>query len=128
MEHKQILIVEDDRSIRDLYALILRRLKIDFDFATDGQMAVDKLANTSYELVLLDLMIPKLSGFSVLQFIRDQVRPKPAVLVTTGAVDEFRRRADAALVTGIISKPFDLAEMTGQIQRALHFEPEKLSA
>ena len=77
------------------------------DTARNGKDAVDKLAECRYSLVLLDLMMPLMSGYQVLDYIADQsLSSKPFVLVLTAGLEP--RPFDTTLVVGTIHKPFDV--------------------
>ena len=78
----KILLVDDDIEITQL---ISRRLKQDnyvVEVATDGEFAVDLLQASPYSLILLDLMLPKLSGIEVCQALRNQGNQTPVLMLT----------------------------------------------
>ncbi|MDO8515392.1 MAG: response regulator [bacterium] len=68
---KKILIVDDDLYIRDLYSEILQGEGYEVDTAVDGQDGLEKILLTHYDLVLLDLMMPRLDGIGLLRKIRE---------------------------------------------------------
>lgn len=104
---KRILVVDDDDPIRVLLATVLRRRGLRVDTARNGRDAVDKLTESRYSLVLLDLMMPLMSGYQVLDYIADQsLSSKPFVLVLTAGLEP--RPFDTTLVVGTIHKPFDV--------------------
>lgn len=109
---KRILIVEDDPGIRDLLAEVARREGIPYDIAEDGQQAINHLERTDYSVLLLDLMLPKMSGYNILQFLRNKPQgSKASVIVVTANADDFMRRVDPSVVDAIITKPFDVEEV-----------------
>ena len=67
---QNILIVEDDLDIQELLQEFLQEAGYKADIAGDGVEAVDMFANTSYDLILLDIMLPKIDGFTVCELIR----------------------------------------------------------
>ncbi len=75
MAHK-LLIVDDDLYIRELYEEVLKDAGYDVSTAVDGEDGLSKLKQGGYELVLLDVMMPKLDGLGVLQKL-SELSPKP---------------------------------------------------
>jgi DNA-binding response OmpR family regulator len=123
----RILVADDDRSIRQLVASILRREGLSVDTAADGAQAIECLRNNEYSLVLLDLMMPRLDGFGVIEYLKeDRSRPKPVVLVMTAYADQKFKKVDPRLVAGVLRKPFDIAELGNLIRlcvEGLHPRP-----
>jgi CheY-like chemotaxis protein len=111
----QILIADDDLSVRNLLALLARRAGFDVDEAADGQVALEKLRENDYVVLLLDLMMPHLDGYAVVAELRGK-RRRPAVIVVTAfpanAVDQ---RLDPDVVDAVIHKPFDVDMISGVI-------------
>lgn len=75
MDPKKVLIVEDDESLRMLYIQILQDAKFNVDSAVDGQEAFDKMKVGGYDLVLLDIMLPKIDGLSILEKLNSESKP-----------------------------------------------------
>lgn len=66
----KILIVEDDREIHELLVACLQKEGFETRSSFDGEEALDQLTQTSFELIILDLMIPKIDGYEVLRLVR----------------------------------------------------------
>ena len=105
----RVLLVEDDRQIREVIGDYFgRREKITLDFAEDGNAGLSKILNESYDLILLDIMMPGLDGFELCKIIRK--RSDVPVVFLTGKVREedvlygYELGADE-----YIEKPFSLA-------------------
>ena len=81
---KKILIVEDDVGIRELYGDILKESGYEVIYAGDGDTAVDMIYSADWDLLLLDIMLPKLDGVNVLKRINSnaELSQKPVVVVT----------------------------------------------
>ena len=104
---RRILVVDDDDAIRALLATVLKRRGLAVDTARNGKDAVEKLADVRYALVLLDLMMPLMSGYQVLDHIADEsLSNRPYVLVLTAGLEP--RGFDTSFVVGTIHKPFDV--------------------
>ena len=106
-DEKRILVVDDDAAIRTLLFTILRRRGLAVDCAKDGAEALEKLARCRYVLMLLDLMMPVLSGWEVLEQL-STVEPtmKPVVILLTAGNEP--RDFNPDLVVGSVRKPFDV--------------------
>ena len=71
-----ILIVEDDKFLQDLYVELLSAEKYQVDVADDGEAVLDKLNHNEYDLVLLDIMLPKKDGLTVLKELSEDRKKK----------------------------------------------------
>lgn len=74
---KKILVVEDDTFLRDLYLEILKAENYQVDFAIDGEDGLAKISAGGYDLVLLDIMLPKMDGLTILKKVKDSPPPLP---------------------------------------------------
>ena len=106
-DEKRILVVDDDDAIRALLLTILRRRGMKIDTARSGIEAVQRLATCRYSLVLLDLMMPHMSGYEVLDRLEKMPQEqRPFVLVLTAGGEP--RALNPAVVAGTVRKPFDI--------------------
>lgn len=104
---KRILVVDDDDAIRALVQTVLRRRGHLVDGARNGVEAMEMMSGCRYSLVILDLMMPRLSGYEVIEQLgRLSVMTRPRVLVLTAGQEP--RSFDQDLVVGTIHKPFDV--------------------
>lgn len=104
---RRILVVDDDEAIRVLLVTILRRRGLAADVATDGGEAIERLERSRYAVMLLDLMMPRESGFDVLAHIaRWPEGRRPITIVLTAGPEP--RTLDPRLVAGTVRKPFDI--------------------
>ena len=62
----RVLVADDDQSIRQLLCTIVRRERLEVDCVSDGQEAIDHLREHDYSVILLDLMMPRVDGFAVI--------------------------------------------------------------
>lgn len=105
------LIVEDDPAIRRLVEKLLSRRHIEIDTAHDGREAVNKLTAGTYSVLILDLMVPEVNGFEVIEFIKRENMNIP-VAVVSAVSQQALTRLDLDIVKLVISKPFDVDEFT----------------
>ncbi len=114
MPLRRALVVEDDPAIRKLVEKLLVRKGIQVDVAPDGRNAVEKLKATTYSVVLLDLMIPELNGFQIIEFIKENKINVP-IAVVSAVSQQALTNLDLDVVKLVISKPFDVDEFTKAI-------------
>ena len=115
---KRILIVDDDDAIRMLLFTVLRKRGFRVDSARNGEEAVEKSRLCRYSIVLLDLMMPRMSGYEYLEEI-EQWPPdqRPLVLVLTAGTEP--RNLNPQIVAGTIRKPFDIELLLDTIEACI---------
>lgn len=122
--NKRLLIVDDDEEIRELLVFDIQSSGYTVDSAKDGEEGLKKAVENNYDLILLDVMMPKMNGYDVCKNIR-LVKPKVPVLMLTakGTIHDktegFEVRADDYLV-----KPFDVQEVLLRIRALLRRNDE----
>lgn len=118
---KQILIVEDKSTSRELLRTVLERQGYRVIEAKDGEEALQQLRTATLDLVLLDLQIPIRNGYDVLQTIRndDRLAHLPVVALTASAMQGDREKALAAGFTGYIAKPVGPAQLRDLVTQML---------
>lgn len=114
----KILIADDEPHIRELVRLYLSREGYDLEFAVDGREALDKALSSRPDLLVLDLMMPKLDGFEVTKAVR-QRSDVPILMLTV-------RREDTVKVAGLelgaddyLTKPFNPKELVARVKAIL---------
>ena len=108
------LVVEDDPAIRRLVEKLLSRHRIKIDVAPSGRTAIEKLKSTTYSVIVLDLMIPEVSGFELIEFLKKE-KVKTPVAVVSAVSQQALTTLDLDVVKLVISKPFDVDEFTKAI-------------
>ncbi len=107
---RKILVVDDDLAIRVLLDAVLKRMGFEVMVASDGKTALDLNERYDYDLILLDLMMPIMSGYEVLAQI--PARKKPHVIVFSGVDDTSSPSIPQEKICQAIRKPFDLGLFT----------------
>ncbi len=106
------LVVDDDPALQGLFTRLLSRKGFAVDAAADGRIAYDQLHRNAYSVILLDLMMPDVNGFELLERLhRDSPSLLPRVIVMTGASQRAVDGLDTADIWGLIRKPFDIDEL-----------------
>jgi diguanylate cyclase (GGDEF)-like protein len=115
----KILLVEDDASTAQFLSATLTADQYTVDVATDGQVGLELAQQWEYDLIVLDVMIPKLDGIRVCQQLRSQDNQTPILLLTA-------RGSNQDVVTGLdagaddyLTKPFDLSQLLARIRALL---------
>lgn len=116
--YERVLVVEDDRSLRETATLLLERAGLQVTTVGDGREAIERAAGGSFDLILLDIMLPTVGGFEVCRTIRRDSQV-PIVMLTA--------RSDTAdVVAGLelgaddyLTKPFQPAELLARVRAAL---------
>jgi two-component system, OmpR family, response regulator len=109
-QSRRVLVVDDERDVRDILFTVLQQRGLSTDVASNGREALDLVAQHQYVVVVLDLMMPGIDGFAVLEALRAS-GTMPVVLVLTAADQALTDRLDATLIHGLIRKPFDPREI-----------------
>lgn len=116
-----ILIAEDEPSILESLDFILRRAGWSIASVTDGDAVLSTLRRAPPRLVVLDVMLPKRSGFDVLKQIRadDMLRELPVLILTAKGQAKDRRTAEELGADGFVTKPYANAEVIDEVRRLI---------
>ncbi|PWL77896.1 DNA-binding response regulator [Candidatus Gastranaerophilales bacterium] len=113
---KRILIVDDDDEIRDLLEFDVSQSGYFVDTARDGMEGLNKALNNAYDLILLDVMMPKMNGFDVCKNIRQAKLAIPILMLTAkGTIDDKTEGFDCGADDYLV-KPFDIQEVLLRIR------------
>jgi CheY-like chemotaxis protein len=118
-EHKHILVVDDEEDVQILVSRILRDAGYEVERASDGKEAIDKIEAALPDLIVLDLMMPVVDGWGVLQFLRTKKDAPPVVIVTARTDYATFARGIREGGTAFVSKPFRFHELVATCQRLL---------
>ena len=113
----RILIVEDEITISRLIAVSLRRAGYDCTVANDGSTAADLIAEHDFDLALLDIMLPGLDGYELLDYLRSVQTPVIFLTAKTAVADRVRGLHLGA--DDYITKPFEPTELVARVEAVL---------
>ncbi len=113
----RILVVEDERAINDLIVMNLTEAGYVCERAFDGEEAADKLEEGSYDLVLLDIMLPKVNGYELLDFIKPM--DIPVIFITAKGSMEDKVRGLRLGADDYLVKPFEIVELLARVEAVL---------
>jgi two-component system NtrC family response regulator/two-component system nitrogen regulation response regulator GlnG len=123
---KRILIADDEEGIREALTLILEG-EYSITYATNGQEALRMAQRRAFDVVLLDVKMPKLDGFDVLQRLRAGGNPTPVLILTAYQSIELAKEAVKLGASEYLPKPFDRFQVQRVVADALK-EAEVLKA
>jgi DNA-binding NtrC family response regulator len=119
MAAARVLVVDDDPSIRKIIADRMRAQGHEVEVAVDGEAALEAVARFDPELMLLDMKMPKLDGFEVLEALRRTESPPEVVMITAHGNIERAVRAIQTGAADFIAKPFEAAHLDHIVSRVL---------
>ncbi|WP_051560114.1 response regulator transcription factor [Marinobacterium jannaschii] len=117
-----ILIIEDDPAVNDLVASQLRRHGYQTEQCFDGRKGLSRALGQHFSLILLDVLLPKLDGFELLNQLRCQ-RDTPVIMLTACGAEEDRISGFRCGADDYLPKPFNLTELTLRIEAVLRRRP-----
>jgi len=119
--NEKILIVEDEKEIADLISYALKKENFDVTVALDGETALQKLREKTFDLVLLDLMLPKIQGLEICKIIRNNPKiQKTGIIIVTAKGEEYDRIKGLEMgADDYITKPFSPRELLARIKAIL---------
>lgn len=120
---KRILVVDDDDAIRALLLTVLRRRGFKVDTVRNGSEAIQRCVRCRYALVLLDVMMPVMSGYEVLDHLSRMADRPLAIVLTAGFLP---RQLDAEIVAATLRKPFDIDLLVDTIRGCLANVAERI--
>jgi len=112
----RLLLVEDERKVASFIARSLRENSYSVDVAETGEKALDLISRLNYDLVLLDIRLPKLSGVEVCREIRDSGNETPVLMLTARSLVEQRVEGLDAGADDYLTKPFALVELHARVR------------
>jgi two-component system response regulator (stage 0 sporulation protein F) len=116
-EKKRALVVDDDDPIRAMLAKVVERQDLQVDTARDGEEAIQRLDEDGYSVILLDMMMPRVDGYGVLQHMKQFHPEKLGRTIIASAVPESEiLRHFEMPVFRVHAKPFDMAQLIADIQ------------
>ena len=115
----KILVVEDDRIVGQYVQRGLEEVQYHADLVDDGLEALRLISGGQYDLVVLDLRLPGMTGYEVLRKLREANRTLPAILMSGHFSDKILRKSGTLGGVELLSKPFTLATLRDALTRAL---------
>ena len=122
---QKVLIVDDEKDFLDIIAERIRARGMDASTATSAEDALNMVEEESYDVVIMDFMMPALDGFKAIKLMKAK-RPEVQIILLTGNVpDEKRIEARALGALDVIEKPPDLNDLIQKIKKAKKARKQK---
>lgn len=115
----RILVVEDSRTNAAVATEMLRNLELDFMHVSDGEAAVEAVSNDNFDVVLMDIAMPRLDGFDATRILREHGLKRPIIAMTAHALERDRQRAFKAGMSGYLTKPLRPADLYNELVKWL---------
>lgn len=115
---KKILVIEDEKNIQNIIKEFLESAKYEVNTADDGLEGINLIQNNNYDLVLLDIMMPKIDGFVVCEMIRKNSNV-PIIILTALTDEESQLKGFDKLADDYITKPFSMPIVLKHIEAIL---------
>ena len=119
-----ILIVEDEQNLARFIELELTHENYNVDIENDGRTGLDKALNKSYDLIILDLMLPNINGLEICRQIRQEYSTPIIIITAKGETYDKVAGLDYGADDYIV-KPFDIEELLARIRAILRRQPQK---
>ena len=113
----KILIVEDEEPIANLIRMNLVKAGYQCEIASDGELAADAISERSFDLILLDIMLPKLNGYEVLEYAKSV--DTPVIFLTAMGETGQKVKGLRLGAEDYIAKPFEIAELLARVETVL---------
>ncbi len=115
----RILVVDDEKSMRDFFDILLRREDHEVETAASGEEALDRIARKTYDLVITDLKMPRVTGLDVLGGVKKAHPDTEVIVITAYSAVETAIQAMRLGAFNYLSKPFNNEEIKIVIEKAL---------
>src|SRR5882724_8610860 len=122
-DSKTILIVDDDLELSDGLKIMLERQGFRVIQARNGQEGKSMIYQNRPDLVILDMMMPKMGGYPVLEHFRDKPDAPPIIMITANEGSRHKAYAEYLGVVEYIRKPFAMEKLMEAVQRGLSGKP-----
>jgi DNA-binding response OmpR family regulator len=123
----KILIAEDNESIFKMLEIRLRQEKFNIEHAKDGEIALEKIKRNKYDLIILDIILPKKNGFSIITTIRSLGNQTPILAISSSPLVNSRIKAINLGANDFLVKDFDLDELAARAKGLLRKKDDKLN-
>lgn len=120
-EKKRILVVDDEADLVEMLKMRLEANNYEVMFAYDGQEALDKARKEKPDLIILDLMLPKMDGYKVCRMLKfdEKYKKIPIILFTARAQESDQKMGKEVGADAYVTKPFEPKVLLGKIEELL---------
>jgi len=117
----KVLVIEDDEGAADLMLAILRKEGLDVEYSSDGKSGYEKAKIKTPDLVIVDLMLPRMHGYEVIERLREDAKFKdiPILVVSSKSYTQDQEGALDAGATEFLTKPYDIDKFSVLVKKLL---------
>jgi len=115
----QILVIDDEQAIRDLISEVLNIAGYEVSIATDGLDGLNKIRKQKYDLIILDVNLPKLDGFAILEKVRESAPTQPIIMISARTDKDDVTHGLRLGADDYVRKPFSVEELVLRIENRL---------
>lgn len=117
----KVLVIEDDEGAADLMLAILRKEGLAVEYSSDGRDGYEKAKVQTPDLVIVDLMLPRMHGYEVIERLREDAKFKdiPILVVSSKSYTQDQEGALDAGATEFLTKPYDIDKFSGLVKKLL---------
>ena len=129
LTHKTVLVMDDDHDLLALLGGVLERQGYHVRLAADGEEGLRLAREARPDLVILDMLMPRLSGFAVLERLKTEEAAPPVIMITANGGRQHQSYAQFLGADDYLTKPFPLARLLESVQRLCPLrQPESMPA
>ena len=119
MAKGQILVIDDEQAIRDLISEVLNIAGYEVSIAADGLDGLNKIRKQKYDLIILDVNLPKLDGFTILEKVRESAPTQPIIMISARTDKDDVTHGLRLGADDYVRKPFSVEELVLRIENRL---------
>lgn len=127
MSKEKVLIIDDDPGVAKLNETLLTSKGFDVVIAVDGDEGLAKAKEEAPDVILLDIILPKIHGFEVCKMLKQDADTKniPVIIVTASGLEEIAESEEDIIAEGYMAKPYGIEDLLSAIQQAKEKIKEK---
>ncbi len=118
----RILIIEDEYKLADVVAARLKKENYEVDISTDGEDGLYNAESGIYDLIILDVMLPKMNGFEILKEIREEKIDSKVIMLTAKSMLEDKLEGLTGGANDYVTKPFHIDELVARVNLQLRVD------
>jgi len=122
----RVLIVEDDATLAKVSIHHLEKYNFSVDWAENGKIALEKIQNQAYDLVLTDVMMPEMDGITFIEKAQPLLKKTPVILITSTGERNLIKKAQAYQASAYLLKPILPPKLLENVMQTLQLEPSDL--
>jgi len=116
----KILLLEDDTILQEIIAEFLQERGYEVECFSDGESALESIQKSKYDMLLLDVNVPEIDGFEIVEYLRDIKNTTPVIFITSLTSVKYLQKAFDIGANDYLKKPFDLDELDIRIKHHLN--------